>query len=128
MTTEQKTYSKASNAKRGAIAAGHKDGGFSVYKIADGKFGWRLTTPKPGPVKAAKTPKIAKAKATKKIYKLIDLITQGATITELTEALGWQKHTVRAAICRLSKAGYTVVRTKVGTAEDRFESHYKIAA
>jgi len=49
-TMEQKTYSKASNARRGAIAAGHKEGEFSVYKIADGKFGFRATKP----AKAAK--------------------------------------------------------------------------
>lgn len=44
---EQKTYSKASNAKRGAIAAGHRNGEFSVYKIADGKFGFRAKAAKP---------------------------------------------------------------------------------
>jgi hypothetical protein len=44
MTAEQ-AYSKPSNAKRAAIAAGHKEGEFSVYKIADGKFGWRVTAP-----------------------------------------------------------------------------------
>jgi Protein of unknown function (DUF3489)/DnaJ domain len=65
-------------------------------------------------------------KATK-ATKLINLITEGATITELTEALGWQKHTVRAALCRLSKAGHPIRRTKVATA-DGFESHYKSAA
>jgi hypothetical protein len=42
-TVEQKTYSKASNARRGAIDAGHKKGEFSVYKISDGRFGFRAT-------------------------------------------------------------------------------------
>jgi hypothetical protein len=94
--------------------------------------------------KATKSPKAApeesKApKAGRKTTKgetLFQMIKKGATITELTASLGWQRHTVRAAICRLSKAGYTVVRTKVSTTEvcapaaraHGFESHYKIAA
>jgi hypothetical protein len=77
--------------------------------------------------KAEKAAEAPKAKTTKG-NQLIDMITQGATITELTASLGWQRHTVRAAICRLSKAGYAIVRTKVVTDDDGFESHYKIAA
>jgi Protein of unknown function (DUF3489) len=106
------------------------------------------------PPKATKAPKVAKvakapAKARKvarvkdsagtvcskateprgaKSAQLIDLVTQGATISELTETLGWLPHTVRAALSRLGKAGYSVQRTKVGTADDGFESHYKIAS
>jgi hypothetical protein len=59
---------------------------------------------------------------------LIDMISRGATITELMETLGWLPHTVRAALSRLGTAGYAVTRTKVGNADDGFESHYKIAS
>jgi hypothetical protein len=76
--------------------------------------------------KAPKEPK-ADRKATKG-DQLFQMVKEGATITELTGALSWQRHTVRAALSRLGKAGYVVQRTKVGTADDGFESHYKIAA
>jgi predicted ArsR family transcriptional regulator len=36
----------------------------------------------------------------------------GRTADELSEALGWLPHTVRAAISRLQKSGRVVVRTK----------------
>jgi hypothetical protein len=141
MTIEVKNYSNASNARRAAKAAGLSE--FDVYKVSEGRYKIREAA-----TRAAMAAKAAQAtKAPKKICakvrnepmepkeqratkgnKLIDMIKEGATITELTASLGWQKHTVRAALCRLNKAGYTVVRTKVGTAEDGFESHYKIAA
>lgn len=35
---------------------------------------------------------------------------KGRTITQLTERLGWQPHTVRAAFTRLRKRGYIVER------------------
>ena len=46
--------------------------------------------------------------------KLGDLLTavegkSGATVTELSEALGWQPHTARAAITRLRQRGYDIV-------------------
>ena len=34
----------------------------------------------------------------------------GATISRLQEATGWQPHSVRAALSRLRKAGYTIER------------------
>jgi hypothetical protein len=83
-------------------------------------------------VKAPKAPKVAKAakaaarksrppseKPGTKGAQLIAMVTKGATITELMEALGWLPHTTRGALSRLSTAGYTITRTKVGA-----ESHY----
>jgi hypothetical protein len=138
MTIALKTYSNASNARRAAKAAGLSE--FDIYKGADGWYKIRVAVAKAvKPAKATKEPKKKigatapkeskepKEPQATKAAKLIDLITEGATITELTEALGWQRHTVRAALCRLSKLGYAVKRTKVGT-NDGFESHYKIAA
>jgi hypothetical protein len=63
----KKTYSNASNAKRAAIAAGHKEGEFAVYKITDGKFAFRMTLHRlmdpaktARPAKAVRTAKAAK--------------------------------------------------------------------
>ena len=36
----------------------------------------------------------------------------GATLDQLTEATGWQAHTVRAALTGLKKKGHTIERTK----------------
>jgi predicted ArsR family transcriptional regulator len=36
---------------------------------------------------------------------------EGAGITELTEALGWLPHTVRAALTGLRRKGYVITRT-----------------
>jgi hypothetical protein len=116
-----KTYSNANNARRAAKAAGLSK--FDVFKARDGRYKIRPFTAKgasKSKVKAAKKPET-------KITQLVDLITRGATITKLTETLGWERHTVRAAISRLGKLGHVVKRTKVSTA-DGFESHYKIAA
>jgi Protein of unknown function (DUF3489)/DnaJ domain len=79
--------------------------------------------------KAQKSPRTAPkadSKATKR-DQLFKMVRRGATITELTKTLGWQKHTVRAALSRLNKAGSAVTHTKVRTA-DGTVAHYKIAA
>jgi len=34
----------------------------------------------------------------------------GASLSRLCEATGWQQHSVRAALSRLRKAGYTIER------------------
>lgn len=36
----------------------------------------------------------------------------GRSINELSQALGWQKHTTRAVISQLQKSGHVAVRTK----------------
>lgn len=40
--------------------------------------------------------------------------TEGATLEEMTEATGWQKHTVRASLTGLKKKGHAIVRGKRG--------------
>ncbi|WP_168454556.1 DUF3489 domain-containing protein [Sphingopyxis microcysteis] len=39
----------------------------------------------------------------------------GASVEEVAEALGWQHHTVRAAITGVRKKGHEVVRQKQGS-------------
>lgn len=73
--------------------------------------------------KKAKAEKAAKAapaasldapRANTKAAQLLDLLqtAEGATIADLTKALSWQAHTVRAAFTGLRKRGYDVVRDK----------------
>lgn len=61
----------------------------------------------------------AEAAATKretKIGKVIALLErdEGATLDEMTEATGWQKHTTRAALTGLRKKGREITRDKRG--------------
>jgi predicted ArsR family transcriptional regulator len=55
------------------------------------------------------------AKVTK-AGKLQALLTtpEGATLAGLCDALGWQSHTVRAALTRLRQAGHSVERGRAG--------------
>ena len=39
----------------------------------------------------------------------------GADVAALSEKLGWQTHTVRAALTRLKQAGHVFEKTKTGT-------------
>ncbi len=57
--------------------------------------------------------------------RLVDLLNgdHGASITDLTEALGWQPHTVRAALTGLRKRGYEIERRVEDSA-----SRYRIIA
>jgi hypothetical protein len=48
---------------------------------------------------------------------------EGATLSELTDATGWQKHTARAALTSLKKKGHTIERTKADGV-----SRYRIAS
>ena len=56
----------------------------------------------------------AKAERTTKKSQLIKLLGSktGADIKTLSEKLGWQQHTTRAAMSRLRKAGYEVTGEK----------------
>ena len=47
----------------------------------------------------------------------------GATLDQLTEATGWQTHTVRAALTGLKKKGHTIERTR-----EKGVSRYRIVA
>jgi hypothetical protein len=54
-----------------------------------------------------------------KLARVIDLLrrSDGATISQLTEATGWLPHTTRAALTGLRKRGYAVIRERVGVAD-----------
>ena len=49
----------------------------------------------------------------------------GAGLSRLCEATGWQQHSVRAALSRLRKAGYTIERRE--PAKPDGEARYRIA-
>ncbi len=68
---------------------------------------------------------LATPRAGTKQARLVDLLSaaHGASITDLTEALGWLPHTVRAALTGLRKRGYEIERG----VEDGL-SRYRIAA
>lgn len=57
-----------------------------------------------------------KTKADTKSAQLIALLKTktGADVAVLSEKLGWQTHTVRAALTRLKQAGYPFEKTKTG--------------
>ena len=65
-------------------------------------------------------------KPTTKKAQLIRLLSakSGADIEAISNKLGWQSHTIRAAITGLKKAGYAVSREKEGGKPTR----YRIAA
>ncbi len=62
----------------------------------------------------ANKPKPSKPKRTTKKDQLIKLLgaKSGADIKSLSERLGWQQHTTRAAMSGLRKAGYEVAGEK----------------
>ena len=108
----------------------------------DGRFGLRIT---PAGLKAIGVPALASGvesapgddqpaatreqKSPRPGSKQAQLITmlmqpEGRSVEELSEALGWLPHTVRAAITGLRKSGHVVVRTK----NDTGQSVYRIEA
>lgn len=66
----------------------------------------------PAPATAGADPDAPRANT--KAAQLLDRLrtADGATIAELTQALGWQAHTVRAAFTGMRKRGYDVIREK----------------
>lgn len=50
----------------------------------------------------------------RKIDQVITLLErkQGATLTEMTDATGWQPHSARAVLTGLRKKGHTIVKSK----------------
>ena len=64
------------------------------------------------------------SKPTSKIASVVKLLKlkQGATLDQLTEATGWQKHTVRAALTGLKKKGHDIERSR-----EKGVSRYRIA-
>jgi len=96
------------------------------------RFSYKLDHPTPVAEKAEKAAKAAQVagpdapRPNTKTAQLLDLLgtAEGATIVELTKALGWQAHTVRAAFTGLRKRGYEVVRDK----GDDGVTRYRVAA
>ncbi len=65
----------------------------------------------PKPKKAAKAQKAAALREGSKTAQVVAMLQRknGATISEITEQMGWQKHTVRGFMAgAMKKAGYTV--------------------
>lgn len=71
--------------------------------------GWKCVPTKPKGDRK-QIPTASSKVSTSKKAKLDGLLsrTRGATIDQLQNALGWQPHTVRAAISRLRKTGHTI--------------------
>ena len=65
------------------------------------------TGPKRDRKRAPKTPSTVVATKKAKLEELL-VRKRGATLAQLQQELGWQPHTVRAAISRLRKAGHTI--------------------
>jgi len=67
-------------------------------------------------VQAISTAEAAATKRETKISKVIALLErkEGATLDEMTEATGWQKHMTRAALTGLRKKGREITRDKRG--------------
>jgi hypothetical protein len=92
----------------------------------DGRFGLRITVAglraigvpalesALGDDQAAATREQKPPRPGSKLAKLITMLMQpgGRSIDELSEALGWEVHTVRAAITGLRKGGHVIVRAK----------------
>jgi Protein of unknown function (DUF3489) len=70
--------------------------------------------------------RVSAPRAGSKLARVIDLLqrSDGATIPNLTEATGWLPRTTRAALTRLRKRGYAVVRERFGAGD----SAYRILA
>ena len=75
--------------------------------------------------KAAKTPESAGPREGSKTAQVVAMLQRknGATLAEIMEKMGWQKHTVRGFMAgAMKKAGYTVESFK----SDKGERTYRI--
>lgn len=74
-----------------------------------------MTTSKINSTGAAASTKAAPKPQTK-IAKVMALLSRkgGATLAELTDATGWQQHSVRAALTGLKKKGHAISKAKRG--------------
>jgi hypothetical protein len=96
----------------------------------DGRYGLRITS---AGLKAIGVPALVSGleqptapRPGSKLAKLITMLMEpdGRTVDELSQAMGWLPHTVRAAITGLRKGGHVVVRAK----NDAGVSVYRIEA
>ena len=85
----------------------------------------RKTAAKPAKRRQETAPAMLSARPSKKAS-ILGLLQrpQGAAIGELTEATGWQVHSVRAALTGLRKDGKELIRTK----DDAGVTRYRLGA
>ena len=96
-----------------------------------GRKSTKPTRPQQPPTKAASS-RAAKVRASAPLARpskkaaILALLQQpdGAAISDLTEATGWQVHSVRAALTGLRKEGKELVRAK----DTAGVTHYRLAA
>ena len=83
-------------------------------KAKGAKQARRVAPAKPKATKKAKAPKAAKSEGVREGSKTAQVVAllkreNGATLAEIMEKMGWQKHTVRGFMAgAMKKAGYTV--------------------
>jgi len=135
------TTETAANAEQGALVAPEKatsKKGASqkkgAPKASKGAKGAKAATPKKttpatkttkAPKKAAKTPESAGPREGSKTAQVVAMLQRknGATLAEIMEKMGWQKHTVRGFMAgAMKKAGYTIESFK----SDKGERTYRI--
>jgi hypothetical protein len=92
--------------------------GLKAIAIVDG-------TKAPAPAVVGEHAKTHAPRDGSKLARVIDLLqrSDGATISDMTEATGWLPHTTRAALTGLRKRGYAVVRERTGGGD----SIYRVA-
>lgn len=63
------------------------------------------------------TPTVAAAPIPTKSARLLTMLhaPDGVSIEEISEALGWQQHSARAALTGLRKKGHAIIRDKQGS-------------
>ncbi|MDB5575513.1 MAG: hypothetical protein JWR80_689 [Bradyrhizobium sp.] len=114
---KHKLVDEAANAAK--MAAWREDGGdrFALIINDKGRAAIGLGDGAPAPTTEENTappPPVAQPRATSKSAAVIALLQrgQGATLSELIEAIGWLPHTTRAALTGLRKKGHVIEKTK----------------
>lgn len=59
----------------------------------------------------------ASPRAGTKLDRMLSMLREGATVEQMVASLGWQSHTVRAAMTGLRKRGYVIDRTQPESGE-----------
>jgi hypothetical protein len=119
MTASRKAAATKRSGRRPHKAAGRSSAPRKVHKQAEVRV---VRTKRVAP---APNPSVAPARQSKKAA-VIALLERpdGAAISELTAATGWQVHSVRAALTGLRKEGKDLVRAKDATGV----THYRLAS
>lgn len=76
-----------------------------------------MTTSRNRPCTAAANAVQSDTPPTTKSARLLSMLgaPDGASIEEISEALGWQQHSARAALTGLRKKGHVIIRDKQGS-------------